>query len=120
MRLRSDIWIAAYLRRVMAGGAFVAVRKKGEPSAGAIFIRIDRLNGTGSLFGPAPQAVAEDEHGGRIFLALHDAETMPNEMIDKRLTKETNFDPDCWIIEVEDRLGRSFLEGSLVQKDVRD
>lgn len=114
MRLRSDIWIASHLRRVMAGGGYVAVRKKGEASAGAIFIRIDRLDGTGILFGPVPQSMAEDEDGGRIFLRLHDNETMPNEMIDKRLGKETNFDPDCWIIEVEDRLGRSFLDGSVV------
>lgn len=114
LRLRSDIWIAGYLRRVMSGGGFVAVRRKGVPEAGAIFIRIDRLDGTGTLFGPAPQSVAEDEGGGRKFLRLHEAETTSNEMIDKRLSKETNFDPDCWIIEVEDRHGRSFLDGDLV------
>lgn len=115
MRLRSDIWIAGYIRRVMAGGAFVAVRRKGVPEAGAIFIRIDRLDGTGSLYGPAPQSVSEDEHGGRRFVRLHPAETTPDEILESKLSKETNFDPDCWIIEVEDRRGRSFLDDDIVR-----
>lgn len=114
MRLRSDIWIASYLRRVMASGAFVAVRRKGVPEGGAIFIRIDHLNGAGTLYGPAPQSVSDDDSGGRIFFRLHDAETIPDNLIEQRLAKETKFDPDCWIIEVEDRQGRSFLDGFIV------
>lgn len=113
MRLRSDIWIAAYLRRVMAGGAFVAVRRKGVPEGGVIFIRIDRLDGTGTLFGPAPQSLSGDDSERR-FRRLHDGETIPNNLIEDRIAKETKFDPDCWIIEVEDRNGRSFLDGSVV------
>lgn len=112
MRLRSDIWIAAYLRRVMAGGAFVAVRRKGIPEGGVILIRIDRLDGSGTLFGPAPPSLSSED-GDRRFRRLHDAETMPNNFIEDRLAKETKFDPDCWIIEVEDRQGRSFLDGSV-------
>ena len=118
MRLRSDIWIASYLRRVMAQGAFVAVRRKGIPEAGAIFIRIDSLGGESALYGPAPQSLSGaevgGEDGGRLFVRLHTGETIPNEIVEQRLAKETKFDPDCWIIEVEDRSGRSFLEGSLV------
>ena len=114
LRLRSDIWIAGYLRRVMAGGAFVAVSRKGVPEAGAIFIRIDRLDGTGALYGPAPQSVADDEGGGRRFTRLHVTETVSQEIITARLAKETKFDPDCWIIDVEDRHGRSFLDGDIV------
>ena len=30
--------------------------------------------------------------------------------IETRLTKEIRFDPDLWIIEVEDRTGRNFLD----------
>lgn len=97
----------------MAQGGFVVVRRKGVPEAGAIFIHIDRLDGSGTLYGPAPQTMAENEDGGRRFVRLHTAETIENNLIRDRLTKETKFDPDCWIIDVEDRSGRSFLEGSL-------
>jgi hypothetical protein len=30
--------------------------------------------------------------------------------IDDRIAKELRFDPDIWIVEVEDRNGRAFLE----------
>ena len=97
----------------MVQGGFVVVRRKGVPEAGAIFIHIDRLDGTGQLFGPAPPSMDGDDDGGRRFVRLHTAETIENNLIDQRLMKETKFDPDCWIIDVEDRSGRSFLEGSL-------
>ncbi len=39
MRLRSDIYVSALLRRVFAKGDFAAVERKGAEEAGAIFIR---------------------------------------------------------------------------------
>ena len=113
MRLRSDIWVAAYLRRVMAGGAFVAVRRKGTPESGAVFIRIDHLDGGGALYGPAPQSLNAGD-GERRFIRLHGGDRLDNAAIETRLTKEQRFDSDLWIVEVEDREKRSFLEESVV------
>ena len=109
MRLRSDIWIAGYLRRVMAAGAFVAVRKKGVPEGGTIFIRIDHLDGTSQLYGPPPPS-SDEETGGRTFARLHTAATLDGLAVETRLAKELRFDPDLWIVEVEDRKQRTFLE----------
>jgi hypothetical protein len=114
MRLRTDIWIAGYLRRVMAGGAYVVVRRKGAPEAGAIFIRIDRLDGSSVLFGPAPQAALDDDNSDRRFVRMHDAEFIDGAAVEARLAKEMRFDPDLWIVEVEDRAGRTFLDDYLV------
>ena len=60
MRLKSGIWVAAYLRRCNVEGVFAAVRRRGAEEAGAIFIKINRLDGTGTLYGPAPQAAFDD------------------------------------------------------------
>lgn len=117
MRLRSDIWIAAYLRRVMAEGGFVAVRKKGVPEGGAIFIRIDHLDGAGVLYGPAPQSVLDDDGTERRFRRMHASCELASADIEARLKKETGFDPDLWIIEVEDRLKRSFLDPGVIVED---
>ena len=43
MRLKSGIWVAAYLRRCTVEGVFAAVRRRGAEEAGAIFIKINRL-----------------------------------------------------------------------------
>ena len=44
MRLKSGIWVAAYLRRCNVEGAFAAVRRRGAEEAGAVFIKISRLD----------------------------------------------------------------------------
>lgn len=110
MRIRSDLWVGGYCRRVMAQGGYVVVARRGEASAGAIFLRIDRLDGTGALYGPAPQSLADDDTGARRFVAHPGGSAVPNDQIAHRMAKEIRFDPDCWIVDVEDRAGRSFLE----------
>ena len=53
MRLKSAIWVAAYVRRCNVEGVFAAVRRRGAEEAGAIFIKIARLDGTRYAAGPA-------------------------------------------------------------------
>ena len=62
MRLKSGIWVAAYLRRCAVEGAFAAVRRRGAEEAGAVFIKINRLDGTAELYGPAPQSAFDEAH----------------------------------------------------------
>ena len=104
--------MAAYLRRCNVEGVFAAVRRRGAEEAGAIFVKINRLDGTGALYGPAPQsAFDEAQPSDRLFVALAGRDTPASETdIEARLTKEIRFDPDLWVIEVEDRAGRSFLD----------
>ena len=63
MRLKSALWVAAYLRRCQVEGAFAVVRRRGAEEAGAIFVRISRLDGTSDLFGPAPQSALDTSRG---------------------------------------------------------
>ena len=51
MRLKSAIWVAAYVRRCYIEGAPAVVRRRGAEEAGAIFVKISRLDGTISLRG---------------------------------------------------------------------
>ena len=60
MRLKSGIWVAAYVRRCNVEGVFAAVRRRGADEAGAIFIKINRLDGTATLYGPAPQTAFDE------------------------------------------------------------
>jgi hypothetical protein len=117
MRLKSSIWVSAYMRRCAIEGAFAAVRRRGAEEAGAVFIKVSRLDGTGTLFGPAPQALFDDERpSDRLFTVVIGNDTPVAEAdIEARLTREIKFDPDVWILEVEDRAGRSFLDGAVVK-----
>ena len=109
MRLRADIWVSAYLRRCAVEGVFAVLRRRGAAEAGAIFVKIDRLDGLTALLGPAPQSEIKDGED-RLFRRLHRAEWIDPLEAETRLAREISFDPDLWIVEVEDKQGRSFLD----------
>lgn len=116
MRLKSSIWVAAYLRRCQSEGVSAVLRRRGAEEAGAIFIKVARLDGTADLYGPAPQSAIGDGGGqtGRMFgLSLKDRPAA-EAAVEDRLAREIRFDPDLWIVEVEDRAGRHFLDDIVV------
>jgi len=111
MRLKSGIWVAAYVRRCQAEGAYAVVRRRGAEEAGAIFVIINRLDRTAELFSPAPQSTFDDERPiERAFTPCLSGKIVPEAEIESYLTRQIRFDPDIWIIEVEDRGGRNFLD----------
>ena len=116
MRLKSGIWVAAYLRRCNVEGAYAVVRRRGAEEAGAVFIKVSRLDGTATLYGPAAQSTFDEaQPAGRNFTAvLGRDQPVPEADIEARLAREIRFDPDVWIIEVEDRGGRNFLDDNVV------
>ena len=116
MRLKSGIWVAAYLRRCNVEGAFAAVRRRGAEEAGAVFIKISRLDGTAILYGPAAQSTFDEARpADRLFTAMLGSDKpVPEADIEARLTRDSRFDPDIWIVEVEDRAGRTFLHDNVV------
>ncbi len=109
MRLKTGLWVAAYLRRCRVEGVSAVVRRRGAEEAGAVFVRICRLDGTSDLFGPAPQA-ALAEGSTRTFMPSFAAQPAPDEAVEAYLAREVKFDPDVWIVELDDRAGRNFLD----------
>ena len=111
MRLKSAIWVAAYLRRHHIEGTFAVLRRRGAEEAGAVFIKIDRLDGTAALFGPAPQTAFEESRpADRAFSPCFVNQPVPVGDVEAYLVRQLRFDPDLWIIEVEDRSGRHLLD----------
>jgi len=107
-RLRTDFWASAYIRRCGVEGVVAVLRRRGAAEAGAVMIKIDRLDGTAVLLGPAPQSEAAPD-GERRFAPVHRDGSLNVDDAEGRLAREIGFDPDLWIVEVEDRAGRSFL-----------
>jgi hypothetical protein len=110
MRLKSAIWVAAYIRRCNVEGVFAAVRHRGAEEAGAIFVKLNRLDGTAELYGPAPQSAFDEVRPAeRRFSACVNPQPAPEAKVEERLSRELRFDPDAWIVEIEDRAGRHLL-----------
>ena len=100
---RSDIWVAAFVRRHNDLGHFCVVERRGDPVAGQIFLLVDHLDGMVSLFTPAPAIGRDDDSADRIFESRFDR-VEPQKARD-RINREIDFDPDLWVVEVEMRRG---------------
>ena len=112
MRLKSEIWVQAFMRRCNVDGKYCTVVAKGAPEAGAVFIIINRLDGHFHLFGPAP-GPAFDEPGDRRFI-----EELPypasEAEVSALLARRRKFDSDLWVVEVEDRHGTAGLVSATI------
>lgn len=109
MRLKSDIWVSALIRRANGAGAFAAVRRRGAEEAGAIFVRISTLDGNAALYGPAPPTL-DDEASPERRLAVILPPGTPEGDVEERMRREMKFDSDLWFIEIEDRQGRVLFD----------
>lgn len=105
MRLKTSIWVAAYLRRCQTEGVFGAVRKKGAEEAGAVFVKVALMDGNAMLYAPAPQTVYDDSRPAERLFVPTAPQPVSEPSVEERLTKELRFDPDAWIVETEDRAG---------------
>jgi len=117
MRLRAEFWVKAYIRRCAIGGAPAVVVRHGDDDAGAIFIKINRLDGTCFVFGPAPAGLTGAESDRR-WIPLLSPQGVSEREADRLLAREAEFDSDLWLVEVEDPQGRHFLDGELDEEGV--
>jgi hypothetical protein len=108
MRIKSEMWVSAYLRRCQAASIPAVLVRRGDEAAGAIFICVDRLDGTVCLFGPAPAGFEGSETERRWVRCFH-PEWVKAREVESYLARQRIFDSDLWIIEIEDRAGRHFL-----------
>ena len=111
MRLKSAIWVGAYVRRLIVENIPAMVVARGAEEAGAVFVKLNFLDGTAKVFGPAPQTVFdEDRPVDRAWMVCTGAAPVAEADADSFLARQRRFDSDLWIVEVEDRHGRHMLE----------
>jgi hypothetical protein len=128
MRLKSHIWVSAYLRRLNAAFISAALMRRGDADAGAIYIKVAALDGTCQVFAPLSAELAEMTQGeqllleeGRAWQPVYSKSTAEAEA-DAYLARQAGRDPDIWILEVEAPEGRHLLgQGALAlyQEEMR-
>lgn len=102
-RLTADIWVSAYLARLRLADIPVFVVKKGDATAGSVMIKLNTLDGRATAYQRQFDLMADR----RTWVVL--ASGIERD-VDAALSKQSSFDPDLWIIEVEDRAGRTLLD----------
>lgn len=109
MRVPTELWIKALLRRSNAAGASALVARRGESEHGVVFVKVLMPDGTAKLFGPAIAGLPRAD--GMPRLEPHLApEGVPEAEVEAYLKRQVSFDSDLWVVEITDREGRSFLD----------
>jgi hypothetical protein len=103
-RLKAGIFVRALIRRAEVSGAAAYVARKGSEEAGAVFIQISRLDGTCTVLNQARGA-----DGERVW-ARPLGESCAVEKAAAYFERQIKYDSDLWIVEIEDREGRTFVD----------
>lgn len=102
-RLASGIWVSAYLTRLRLAGIPVYVIARGDETAGAVVVKVATLDGQAQAF----QRRFDLSSGERVWVALATGDEV---MVDATLAREKARDRDLWVLELEDRQGRTLLD----------
>ena len=101
-RLTADFWVRAYLARLEQAGIPAFVTAKGDVTAGAVLVKVASLDGQARAYQRSFDLMAET----RVWVVLIDGD---EPIVDAAIARQREFDPDLWVVEVEDRQGRSLL-----------
>ena len=104
VRLATGVWVAAYLARLRQAGLPAYIVAKGDATAGAVVVKV--VCGRDAV--RAWQRGFDLATGGRVWRVL--AEGAEAE-VDALLQRERGRDPDLWLIDVEDPVGKGLLDG---------
>jgi hypothetical protein len=107
-RLKAGIYVKALIRRAEVAGAAAFVVRRGAEEAGAIFLKLARLDGTFTVL----NQVRRGE--GELVWAKPLGESTDESRANQYLDKQIRFDPDLWIVEIEDKQGRAFVDEAIV------
>ena len=102
-KLTSRFWVDAYLTRLRMFDIPAFVVAHGDDTGGAVLVKLSTLDGKAVLF----QRSFDLMTGERSWSELTSGSDRD---VDASIDCQKSFDPDVWVIEVEDRLGRHLLD----------
>ncbi len=104
-RLKTELWVKAHLRRCALQAAPAFVLHHGDDDSGMVLLKINTLADGCKIF-----TQARDLDGRLGWIGALDGARVPEADADAFIARQTAIDPDLWVIEIEDREGRSWFD----------
>ncbi len=102
-RLAARVWIDAYIKRLDLELIPAHIAKKGDATAGAVLVKLATMDGNARCF----QRSFDLMTGERAWVLLCEGTEAD---VEDAVERQGEFDPDLWVIEVEDPKGRHLLD----------
>lgn len=102
-RLTASFWVQAYLTRLRLSDIPAFVTAHGDDTAGAVLVKLNTLDGQAKALHRSYDLMT----GARSWVTLAEGD---EQTVDATIGKQRSFDPDLWVVEVEDRQGRHLLD----------
>ena len=108
-RLKTEFWIQACIRRGNIDGIAVTVLHRGDGARGSVLVKLNRFENGCTVF-----AEALDAAGQRAWMRGTGPDPVEEATADAYIARNRQYDPDLWVIEVEDRAGRLPFEARIL------
>lgn len=105
-RLKAKIWIQAQLRLLDLHCIHAVISRHGDEDAGAIYIKLIRSRTDVTVYSPRT-----GPNGERGWGRGTGPEPVAEYQADDYITRQANFDPDIWVLEIEDPKGLYGIDG---------
>ncbi len=108
-RLPTGLWVSAQVRAANAQGANMTVARKGDPDRGTILLKLNRLDRTFEVLSQARR-----DGGKLVWLRATGPAPVDEAAADAYIDRQIRYDSDLWVVEVDDRHGRHWFDGPVM------
>ena len=100
-RLQTALWVQAHVKRADLAGIPMVVLRKGDAEAGSVLVKLNRREA-----GCVVLSQSRTPEGELVFMRGTGPEAVPEEEADAYIARQLRYDPDIWVLEIDDRDGR--------------
>jgi hypothetical protein len=108
-RLNTGFWVKAYIRMCATRDIPAVVVRHGDDTAGAVLVKLNQFEGGCTVF-----ERSVDLDGNRAWMRATGDEPVPEAAADDFIARQSRFDPDLWVVEVESRNGEHLLDDPIL------
>ncbi len=104
-RLGAQLWVEAHIWRCWTNDVPAMLVRRGHDMAGIVLLKINRIEDGCTVLAPAT-----DLDGNRTWFHASGEPWVSEADADGYIARRLESDPDLWVVEIEDREGRHFLD----------
>lgn len=108
-RLKTGLWVSAQIRMCDRDFIPAVVARRGDADAGQVLIRRDLRGGMCEIY-----ARTSTLDGGPAWRRASGSEPIDAEAARALIDREVGFDPDLWVLDIDDPDGRYELDAPVI------